>query len=148
MKPRNVFELMHIVAQKLAGQPIEISQDPPPYVDREGKTTQGCVYKDATGKVIMHVLRGTDQEAFLNFLHEVAHAKLHIADMPLLTDPQPRSITVPAESYTTPAHITRETQARNQADQWLAIARKHAASFPGSEFEQLLQAIYRFGLTK
>lgn len=139
---RTVFDLVREVACRLAGQPVIISPDPPPYKGQPGRMVSGAAYKNAQGTPVICVPADSCEESFLTFLHECAHVRLHSDVFPTLNNPQPRAIQTPATRD--PGNAKRESEADILADGWMKIARRHYKEFTGTLYVSLLQAIYQF----
>jgi hypothetical protein len=141
-KLTTVYDLVVIVANKLAGRAVIVSPKESPYKGQSGRSITGAAYKNARGVPVIHIPPGADEYSFNVFLHELAHVKLHADIFPTLDDPQPGRILITERDT---GHTNREAQADDLAGRWLKTAKKHSCEFPGSEFVSLLLAINLYG---
>lgn len=113
---RTVFELMHVVAEKLAGKPVK-------FRFKHNKGFYGLCRLDSSGLTVIDLepaLQFNEFQLVKYFLHETAHAKLDTF-IPLSLEVSDK---IPVDTKTSEYHSS-EQKADIQAEAWLQYAEEN-----------------------
>ena len=135
-----MFDLYKAVSEKLSGRKIILRFVQPSRSDADGQVT-----RLANGQALVEINPNVEADKeFFNFLHELAHLKLHW-DTLVVSEPRkamslrPRSVSKP-KNY---VEDNREGEANIQASLWKRYAELNYIKYePGTKEALMLEALY------
>ena len=135
-----LFDLYKVVGAKLSGRKIILRFVQPSRSDADGQVT-----RLTTGQALVEINPNVEADKeFFNFLHEIAHLKLHW-DTLVVSEPR-KAMSLLPKSVSRPKNYVednREGEANIQASLWNRYAELNYIKYePGTKEALMLEALY------